>query len=335
VPSFFRKLFDKFSSPRGPAPRELFLAAFGKHPGWDDHVEIGLETERLTVVKRLLYVDGIGGNIESGVWDKLKENQRLAGFNHIFVWRAEDNLVVGRMWSSQDGKGRGRYPMVVCAQSGMSLPWMVKTVLPALERVEHACIETTSAPAVGEVLERARNDLRSDAATARTLVGARASKLRSPTSASERRELGDGEGGGLPIVLYHLERELGAGDLPLQPRAPRVPAIRTAHLRVPALVNHPARGAVPWINFLLNFVTDETPILALVPNDGSWIDLIVGEPTAAQFYCLLASLAAIPLTTEIPYQLDESFLRRARTFVAQRRPSSESNPAITGGGRSK
>jgi hypothetical protein len=309
----------------------LFLAAFGKHPGWDDHVEIGVDTERLTVVKRLLYIDGIGGNIESGAWDKLKPDQRLKGFNHVFVWRAENNTVVGRLWSSQDGKGRGRYPMVVCAQSGMPLPWMVRTVLPALEGVERACVETTSAAAVGEVLEQARTTLRNDAAATRTLFGTRLTKLRQPSSAGERRELAADNGGGVPIILYHLERELGAGDLPLTPRTPKLSPTRTAHLRVPALADLPAGGAIPWINFLKNFVTDETPIIAMAPNDGSWIDLIVGEPTASQFYCLLASPAAIPLTTAIPYQLDEPFLSRARAFIALRRPLSDAGAAVLGG----
>ena len=35
--------------------RQIFLGAFGKHPGWDDHVEdLGLETESLIYAKTLL-----------------------------------------------------------------------------------------------------------------------------------------------------------------------------------------------------------------------------------------------------------------------------------------
>lgn len=320
--SFLRNLFNKLSPPRGPAPRELFLAAFGKHPGWDDHVEIGLETERLTVVKRTLYSDGIGGNIESGAWDKLKDNQRVPGFDHLFVWKSDGTVVAGRIWSSRDGKGRGRYPMIVCAQSGMALPWVVKTVLPALEQVQQKCTETTSAPAVGQVLDQARTALRSEAHKAKTMYTNRPTRRANP-KAADRREFNDGDEGGLPLILYHLERELGSGDLPLGASAEKVSAQRTAHLRVPAIASFPARGAVPWINFLSNFVTDDTPILALCPNDGTWVDLIVGEPGPPQLFCLLASPAAIPLTTEIPYQLDESFLSRARNFVKTRRPASD------------
>jgi hypothetical protein len=328
VASFLRKLFDKLSPPKAPPPRELFLAAFGKHPGWDDHVELGLDTERLTVVKRILYSEGIGGNIESGAWDKLKENQRLPGFDHVFVWRAEDSIVTGRMWSSRDGKGRGRYPMIVCAQSGMILPWVVKTVLPCLEQVQRKIIETQTAADVTKILNDARTALRAEAVTAKTIFSSRPTRNRKARK-SDNQETNDGEDTGLPIILYHLERELGSGELPLGNDAPRVEAHRTAHLRVPTIGSFPAGGAVPWINFLSNFVTDETSVLAIAPKDGEWIDLIIGEPGPAHLMCLLASPAAIPLTTEIPYQLDESFISRARNFVRTRRPSDASAAART------
>src|SRR4051794_15034759 len=317
VASFFRKLLDKLSPPKGPPPRELFVAAFGKHPGWDDHVEIGLDTERLTVVKRILYADGIGGNIESGAWDRLKDNQRLAGFEHVFVWRAEGTVVTGRIWSSRDGKGRGRYPMIVCAQRGMILPWVVRTALPCLEQVQRKLIETQSAADVTKILHEAGPALREEATAAKTIFPNRPTRNRGPRK-NDNRESQDGDEGGLPVILYHLERELGAGALPLNSGAPKIEAHRTAHLRVPAIASFTAGGSVPWINFLSNFVTDETSILAIAPTDGEWIDLIVGEPGPAHLLCLLASPAAIPLTTEIPYQLDESFLSRARNFVRTR-----------------
>lgn len=319
--SFLRKLLGKLSPPKGPPPRELFLAAFGKHPGWDDHVELGLDTERLTVVKRILYSDGIGGNIESGAWDKLKDNQRLAGFDHVFVWRAQGNVVAGRMWSSRDGKGRGRYPMIVCAQSGLILSWVIKTILPGLEQVQRQIIETQTATDVTRILNDARAALRAEAGNAKTMYANRPTRNRPSKKNDESTDGDQGREGGLPIILYHLERELGSGDLPLGSNGEKVEAHRTAHLRVPAIGSFTAGGAVPWINFLSNFVTDETSILAIAPNGQEWIDLIVGEPGPAQLMCLLANPTAIPLTTEIPYQLDESFLTRARNFVKTRRPA--------------
>ncbi|MCJ7729252.1 MAG: hypothetical protein MUO27_05180, partial [Sedimentisphaerales bacterium] len=144
--SILKKIVERFNA-RGQeaASERVFVAAFGKHPGWDDHIDdIGLETDILVAVKRILYVQGIGGNIDSGNWEKLQEDQRLEGFRHLFVWRMDDYLVVGRMWSSRDGKGRTSYPMVVCVQCRqLPLEWVFENILPSLESIEKICIATT------------------------------------------------------------------------------------------------------------------------------------------------------------------------------------------------
>ena len=67
---------------------QIWLGAFGKHPGWDDHIDdIGLETESLLLAKQILYVEGIGGQIDSGEWERLEEAQRLREFKHVFLWK--------------------------------------------------------------------------------------------------------------------------------------------------------------------------------------------------------------------------------------------------------
>ena len=64
--------------------KQIFLGAFGKHPGWDDHIEdLGLETASLVQAKTLFYVQGIGGEIDAGAWEKLDDSQRLAAFKHV------------------------------------------------------------------------------------------------------------------------------------------------------------------------------------------------------------------------------------------------------------
>ncbi|NQU75273.1 MAG: hypothetical protein HQ546_03025, partial [Planctomycetes bacterium] len=136
----------------------LFLAAFGKHPGWDDHVEdLGMETDRLVAVKRSLYSGGIAGNIDSGAWDALEGAKGLHGYHHEFIWLSEDDLVVGRMWSSRDGKGRTKYPLVVCAHCrNLATEWVLENILPRLEEIEGECRQTTSAEEVTASLDRWR-----------------------------------------------------------------------------------------------------------------------------------------------------------------------------------
>src|SRR6266404_8251895 len=134
---FFKKFLLEDARRFSPAGRYIGLAAFGKHPGWDDHVEdLGLETESLNIAKTSFYVNGIGGQIDSGAWEKLDSTQQIAAFKHVFLWQRSGQFLIGRLWSSSDGKGRKRYPMVVCAHCvGVPLAWALEKVLPSLEKI--------------------------------------------------------------------------------------------------------------------------------------------------------------------------------------------------------
>ena len=138
---FFKKFLLEDPRKLSAAGRYVGLAAFGKHPGWDDHVEdLGLETQSLILAKTILYVNGIGGQIDSGAWEKLDATQQVPAFNHIFVWQRSGQFLLGRLWSSSDGKGRTRYPMVVCAHfAGVTLGWALKQGLPVLADLAEGC----------------------------------------------------------------------------------------------------------------------------------------------------------------------------------------------------
>ena len=146
---------------RGAKP-QIWLGAFGKHPGWDDHIDdIGLETESLLLAKQILYVDGIGGQINSGEWEKLDDVQRLREFKHMFLWKRGEAFLIGRIWSSRDGKNRTKYPLVVCAHC-LSLPfnWALTNVSQCLGEIEWQCKSTRFADEVRGVLGQALDQLR-------------------------------------------------------------------------------------------------------------------------------------------------------------------------------
>ena len=156
-------LFDSLQTAIRGNKTTLHLGAFGKHPGWDDHLEdFGLETETLLAVKQLLYVQGIGGAIDSGAWEKLAPGELFPDFKHTFVWKTGRELIAGRMWSSTDRKGRARYPMIVCVHTSSNfpaanlLPWL----FPALARMERSCQATREATEVVAILTRERETLR-------------------------------------------------------------------------------------------------------------------------------------------------------------------------------
>lgn len=358
--SQFSKLRTAATAPLAPAGPQAHVAAFGKHPGWDDHIDdIGVDTERLVAVKRTLYLQGIGGNLDSGTWERLTESQRLDRFDHLFLWRCGDKgeeLVVGRLAASSDGKGRGRYPMVVCAHcQGLTAERVAGEISPHLVNALARCGETRSAPDVIEILQETQQgvDSRLQAAgeaqaggdagtsnaafsddsratpseipeTGETLAAGAAGDKPKPAASAVAElawaaDLGPG-GTKLYSVLFQIHREMRLYQ-PLDGSA-RSASASTAgvpHLRVPMCATDPAQAVRWWIEFLAMHLAPSAPILAVAAVEQGWVDLLVGEPRAQDVFCLLASREMMPFTTDIPYNMDAAFLARAARTVAEYR----------------
>jgi len=294
------------------------LGAFGKHPGWDDHIDdLGLESPQLINAKRIFYVQGMSGNIDSGAWDHLSDEDQLKNFRHVFAFRVGDDLIIGRLWSSSDGKGRKRYPMIVCAHcGGVPMPWAFANVLPMLEKIEAQCIAATSASTVRSIIDHSREELRgligrTDAAGR---DGADGSSFPNPLATLATRPEMGAELRGLLAILYQVERELA----PFRPhsKADRSMQVAPRHLRVPACAPTADEAMLLWLRFMLTQLDPNTPLCVIDPLDEQFIDLIVGEPTPTQLFCVRASAHKIPLTTEIPYNLDAEFISRSKGLIA-------------------
>lgn len=324
--SILKKIMRRFDAKsQRLASERVFVAAFGKHPGWDDHIDdINLETDILIAVKRILYARGIGNNISSGSWDKLQEDQRIKEFRHLLVWRIGSNTVVGRIWSSQDGKGRTSYPMVVCVQCcQLPIEWSVRNILPRLQRIEEVCVSTTSAANVRVTLESARVEFRR---LARESQLSQDSAIACPGALMKLAECFemDMDRKGLLRILYHLERELvqcRSDDSSISVFS------RPVLLRIPVSSHSMPETMLLWIDFLSNRFGNSTPVLVLMPVAENWIDVIIGEPAESQLYCLRASVKTIPLTSSIPYSMDSEFLDRTNQLIADSRGErTEHNP---------
>lgn len=311
--SILKKIVKRFNQ-RGQdaASERVFTAAFGKHPGWDDHIDdIGLETDVLVAAKRILYIQGIGSNIDSGSWDKLEENQRVEKFGHAFVWCMSGDVVVGRLWSSRDGKGRSSYPMVVCVQcSQLPLQWVLKNILPCLEGIEQACTGTTSADDVRRIIEDARNQFRQLAQQCEppTKIPVECSHMLAQLA--ELPEMGPNHQG-LHRVLYHIDREVvqaGSGT-------GKGGELRPALIRLPSSSPAVQENVLLWISFLLAKFGPNTHILVLMPLWNPWIDIVIGEPTDLHLFCLRASVSVVPLTSSIPYRMDSEFLAQINQLI--------------------
>lgn len=324
-PLMLKRFFQRGKKEQDSAPR-LYLGAFGKHPGWDDHIEdIGIDTDCLINIKRMMYFQGIEGNIQAGSWKELDGDQRLDGYRHLFVWLKGSNVVIGRMWSSSDGKGRTEYPMVICGQCrNLRLSWIIEVMLPRLEKIEQQCEATTSAADVQRIISDAYRELNSLIPQSLSEQSESIPDFGTLAKLADRPEMEPGHTG-LHRILYHIEREMAAYRTAGTDTSDSASSPPPVHLRVPACADSRAQAVSLWTNTLFTRIDPTTNILLLLPQDESWVDIVVGEPSTMEFYCLRASLEAIPLTSSIPYDLDKDFLAQAETIIANSR-SGKSEP---------
>jgi formylglycine-generating enzyme required for sulfatase activity len=317
--SDFYKRFLMEDVPRAVpgANKQVFLGAFGKHPGWDDHVEdLGLETFSLVEAKKLFYVQGIGGEIDSGAWEKLDESQRLPAFKHVFVWQRPGQYLIGRLWSSSDGKGRTRYPMVVCAHcAGVSLGWALHQVLPRLEQIEQACVTTQSAAGVRAILDQHRADLRAVASGQTTDISPPSLDTAYIAKFAARPELGPQQEG-WQRILYALQSQCGAFARGRFNAKSVASTIRPQHIRVPRAADSIPKAIVQWSGFFLTQLDPQTPLLLTVPLEEQWLDITLGEPASQEMFVLRATPKAMPLASEVPYNLSPEFRERARQLIS-------------------
>jgi hypothetical protein len=301
--------------------RALHLAAFGKHPGWNDHIEenpeapdLGLQTQSLILAKTVFYVRGIGRNIDSGAWEKLEPAQQVPGFAHAFLWQANDQFLIGRLWSSSDGKGRKAYPMVVAAHAlGVSLHWALAVALPRLELLREECCAVTTASEVMVRLNRSREDLR-------RLLAEDARSTPRPQELLARfashPQFGPGADG-LLRVLYQLRSQVEPYTRGrFNPRGgPEDP--RSQDLRVPAAGADAYAVFTPWSRLLAQQVDPAVPVLFTWPVGGDWLDIVIGEPQPEQLSALRITPVKLPCVSEIPFNIDDSFRRQAQVMLSQ------------------
>jgi hypothetical protein len=268
VSSFYKTfLRDGLGWLQAGRPR-VYLAAFGKHPAWDDHMDdIGLETESLVTLKRVLYLEGITRNLATGAWERLDDSARLPGFNHLFRWQRGSQFLVGTIMASRDGKGRSHYPLILCAHIiGPPAP-IAATIEDTLRSLQAQCSESASAEQIRGYVNEALQNLR----------GAALSTKSSPAS--------------LPSIQLGELPEL-ASFHPGKFRARNEPAASQARI---------ARSAPPKIVDLEALMAavqkqldEDVPVLLLAPlfATTAWINLIAGNPGPGDFFCLRSSVAA-------------------------------------------
>jgi hypothetical protein len=283
------------------APR-FYLSGFGKHPGWNDHLDdIGVITDSLIKAKALLY-GGIAHQVESAAWEKAGPDKIAPRFDHVIHWRRFNESLTGLMWSSTDGKGRSLYPMITLAHCvGQTFEWQASEVIPALTTAAAKCRETRTSATVVAILNSAQEELRArpDGEATAHPTGSE-SGLR-PWLTHYGRE---------PEALRRVLHSLWVNFSIFRPGNyawcddKRASAAQSRCLRLPVVPGaSPAESLNAWLTFLATQLDPAVPMLGLLPVGGDWLDVIVGEPRPTDLFLLRALPGAIPIETNIPYQL--------------------------------
>jgi hypothetical protein len=232
-----------------PGELRLSLAAFGKHPGWDDHISgIGVETDVLAHIKQSLYVGRIGRQIDLGAWEKLDAGKRVAGFDHTFVWFRAGHVVLGRFWSSMDRKGRSKYPMVLCIDTeGVTPGNLLASGGAELERLREKCRTTTSADQVttecGAAQDRLRALLEGSAQPASEVEPEQKQRFLECSALGPDRV-------GLLRVVHELDNALGVSSSGRGSGSAAMANLHPYHIRVPLCVGSPGEALLVWAEFL-------------------------------------------------------------------------------------
>jgi hypothetical protein len=296
---------------------QVFVGAFGKHPAWDDHVpDLGLAHPILVDFKRAMY-EGITGNVDNGQWDKIQQAKKSIPFGHSLLYRFSGGAILGRMWHSQDGKGRQAYPMVA------ALLWLggpsdeaFREILVHLPRVQMQCEQAKTVVEVKQAMESLQGFAAERAGRPPPVAPTTIHQSNTISRLIDNAQLGP-QHQGLLRALYHLERELSIKLSPSdKPLKANTDSGHAASLRVPPCAKSPTQASRIWIKFLDSHLGLPGPLIAMAPDHGRWIDLIVGQLGIAELYCLRASIEAVPFTSEIPYSLDPEFIERGERLLS-------------------
>jgi hypothetical protein len=249
------------------------VAVFGKHPAWDDHIdEIGLTTDTLVYAKRILYSEGIASQLASGAWDQIERSGQAIEFNHRFVWGRRHQSIIGGIWASSDGKGRARFPMVICFHAAVDTLQALGLYLPCLEALGKKCRAAITREAVHELIRQTRVELNDVSFPQFAALENLFSRDCDPFGDSAIRS------------LEHLGKNLNNTH-------------KTGNnFRLPAVSDHLGESLGFWSGYVARYAS-VSPALAL-GTTGQPIDLIVGEPAPKDFFGLRARETALPLSAD-------------------------------------
>jgi hypothetical protein len=285
---------------------KIHLAAFGKHPAWDDHIDdLGLNTESLVLAKKLLYSQGIATQLASGAWDQIERSGNAIEFNHRFCWSRQNQAITGAVWASTDRKGRTRFPMIICGQVGVEGPRAVDLLLNLIDEFGVLSRSAKTQEQFRELYSRVYGELYQKASQLPAIHST------FQLTESEQTSI-------LPSLVA-----ISAGI-----RAKRDRLANGSHFRLTSTLSRPRDTLCLWTSYLAaQGLTSAPPLLAIATNRKNWVDLIIGEPVENDFFCLRANATALPPTWLSVAETDRERLESAaRAFLEESKRGQNVSP---------
>jgi len=202
--------------------------------------------------------------------------------------------------------------MIVCVQCNeLPLDWIYETILPRLAYIEGICTGTNSADDVQTCIANAQEEFRQLAQQEHASTNQPIDLEDILAKMAESPELGPGYEG-LVRILYHIDREV-KGYCPDGHEVDNV--LNPTLVRRPVSLATQSEDSLLWFRFLLAKFKKNSDVLMFLPRNKPWVDMVIGEPTSTQLYCLRALLGAVPLTSSVPYNIAPEFVKQVNQLI--------------------
>lgn len=329
--------------PKDSQTQGLAVSAFGKCPGWRDHIDdpvvVALNTPGLRRVADAFHLQAFQAALRTGKWDELPVDR---AYYRCFSRLERGSLVVGRLWSSADSSGqRDQFPMALCVDLGSpdrlshTIPeadrWLdgpCRTLRELRDRSLAVIEEYAAGGSVSFEEAPARERVRGvvDLLRRRLKSGLPDGDLWQSEERHAARELVEWSGWGesrlgLHRVLWAVEQAVG----PIAENGEKRARRREKEWRLPAQVRAGdggkpgAMACAAWLELLTRILGDDFPITVLAPAAGGFTDVLLGEPGPDEVLCLkVGPCPAIPLSNEVTpgAGFDEAFRQHADRLLA-------------------
>jgi hypothetical protein len=284
------------------------VTAFGKHPVYADHLpDMGDTTALASRLRQTFYTGGIIARV--GDWETLQKSGNAIPFGHFVLYRETDAGAGGaallRLWPSRDKVNRTDFPMILAAvTSGVATDWLLAHAPTVLMEAEPKCKAAKSLESLSAAVQAA-----SEALHSRSPSNGNGADKRAAEAVKEL--LSDpGVDGQIPNLVAALRPIWEFLPLDDDDKA-RLPD-RAATSRAAVWASPPLEGLARWSALLDTALAGrKSRYFLIAPDNGQWIDLIIGEPGHRQFTCLRAGIEAIAPASPKPDELTDDFGGRA------------------------